>query len=145
MDVSISMTDETLNELLPGGDKDALAAAQLAVDEAQRKVRTTSEDSNTSVDDAEYAITTANNALVDAQFTYSTAYWDMDWVNRYGTDPNEPFILVNSKYVANVLDAEGRRTYEKAFAHGTRWATQCRKGRSNRLARRATCQGIQTD
>lgn len=106
---------ETLNELLPGGDKDALAAAQLAVDEAQRKVRTTSEDSNTSVDDAEYAITTANNALIDAQFAYSTAYWDMDWVNRYGTDPNEPFILVNGKYVANVLDAEGRRNYEKAF------------------------------
>ncbi|MCE2849611.1 MAG: HlyD family efflux transporter periplasmic adaptor subunit [Roseiflexaceae bacterium] len=106
---------EALNALLPGGDKDALAAAQLALDEAQRKVRITNEDSDISVDDAEYAITTANNALIDAQFAYSKAYWDLDWVNRYGTDPKEPFILVNNKYVANVLDAEGRRGYEKAF------------------------------
>ncbi len=106
---------DALNELLPGGDKDALAAAQLAVDEAQRKVRNTTEDSDTSIDDADYAITTATNTLVDAQYSYSQAYWNLDWVNRYGTDPKEPYILVNGKYVANVLDEAGKRTYNKEF------------------------------
>lgn len=112
---AVQVARDALNELLPGGDKDALAAAQTALDEAQRKVRTTTEDSDTSVDDADYAITTATNTLIDVQYDYSKAYWNLDWVHRYGTDPKEPYIFVNSKYVPNVLDDDGKRSYEKAF------------------------------
>lgn len=103
---------EALNDLLPGGDKDALLAAQTALDEAQRAVRTTTEDSDATVDNAEYAITTATNTLVDTQFAYSTAYWHLDWVNRYGTDPITPFKLDGTP---NLLDEAGKRNYIRAF------------------------------
>lgn len=112
---AVTNAREALNLLLPGGDNDVIQAAQKILDEKQRAVRTTNEDTATATDDAVYAITTATNALVDTQFSYSKAYWNLDWVHRYGTDPIAPYVLVNGKYIPNVLDAEGRYTYEKAF------------------------------
>lgn len=116
---AVTNARDALNLLLPGGDNDVINAAQKALDEKQRAVRTTDEDTATAADDATYAITTATNSLIDTQFSYSKAYWNLDWVNRYGTDPANPFILVNGKYIPNVLDAEGRYNYEKAFLGAT--------------------------
>ena len=116
---AVTNAREALNLLLPGGDNDVIQAAQKALDEKQRAVRTIDEDTATAADDATYAITTATNSLIDTQFSYSKAYWNLDWVNRYGTDPANPFILVNGKYIPNLLDAEGRYNYEKAFLSAT--------------------------
>lgn len=116
---AVANAREALNNLLPGGDKDVIVAAQKALDEKQRTVRTTDEDTATAADDATYAITTATNALIDTQYSYSKAYWNLDWVHRYGTDPANPFILVNGNYVPNILDADGRYGYEKAFVGAT--------------------------
>ena len=116
---AVTNAREALNLLLPGGDNDVINAAQKALDEKQRAVRTIDEDTATAADDATYAITTATNSLIDTQFSYSKAYWNLDWVNRYGTDPANPFILVNGKYIPNLLDAEGRYNYEKAFLGAT--------------------------
>ncbi len=116
---AVANARDALNLLLPGGDNDVIQAAQKNLDEKQRAVRTTDEDTATAADDATYAITTATNSLIDTQYDYSKAYWNLDWVNRYGTDPANPYIFVNGKYIPNVLDAEGRHTYEKAFASAT--------------------------
>ncbi len=108
-----------LDEILPGGTKDLLKSAQKDLDTKIRAARTTQEDSVISVEDAEYAITTATNTLVDTQLAYSKAYWHVDWVKRYGTDPLEPFIWFNMKRVPNYLDDEGKREYDKALIAAT--------------------------
>lgn len=116
---AVATARKQLEELLPGGTKDLLKAAQKDLDAKIRTARTTQEDSVISVEDAEYAITTATNALIDAQLAYSKAYWHMDWVKRYGTDPLEPFIWFNMKQVPNYLNDEGKRIYEKALIGAT--------------------------
>ncbi|MFM2032269.1 MAG: hypothetical protein RLZZ297_1034 [Chloroflexota bacterium] len=116
---AVATARKQLEALLPGGTKDLLKAAQKDLDAKIIAARTTQEDGSVTVEDAEYAITTATNALVDAQLAYSKAYWHMDWVKRYGTDPLEPFIWFNMKKVPNVLNDEGKRNYEKAFIAAT--------------------------
>ena len=116
---AVTNAREALNLLLPGGDNDVIQAAQKKLDEKQREIRMTDEDTATATDDAIYAITTVTNSLIDTQFSYSKAYWKLDWVHRYGTDPDEPFILVSGKYIPNVLDTEGRYNYEKEFLSAT--------------------------
>ncbi len=110
---------KALAELLPGGDKDALAAAEKDLEAKTRALRVLKEDSTVTIEDTEYAIKTATQSLIDAQFAYSKAYWHWDWVKRYGTDPIEPVIYVDGKPERNYLDAEGKRTYEKAFIGAT--------------------------
>jgi multidrug resistance efflux pump len=116
---AVTTARKQLEDLLPGGTKDLLEASQKDLDTKIRVARTTQEDSVISVEDAEYAITTATNSLIDMQFAYSKAFWHMDWVKRYGTDPLEPFIWFNMKQVPNYLDDEGKRTYEKALIAAT--------------------------
>jgi multidrug efflux pump subunit AcrA (membrane-fusion protein) len=116
---AVANARDALNLLLPGGDKDVVQAAQKNLDDKQRAVRTTDEDTATAADDAVYGITTATNSLIDTQYDYSKAYWNLDWVHRYGTDPANPYIFVNGTYIPNLLDAEGKHSYEKAFASAT--------------------------
>jgi len=116
---AVDIAREALLDLLPGGDKDALAAAEKDVATKSRQARVTKEDATVSVEDAEYAIKTATQSLIDTQFAYSKAYWHLDWVKRYGTDPLEPVIYVDGKPERNYLDEEGKRAYEKAFIGAT--------------------------
>lgn len=116
---AVDSAREALLDLLPGGDKDALAAAEKDLATKSRQARIAKEDAAVTVEDAEYAISTATQSLIDTQFAYSKAYWHWDWVKRYGTDPIEPVIYVDGKPVRNYLDAEGKRAYEKAFIGAT--------------------------
>lgn len=116
---AVDTAREALLDLLPGGDKDALAAAEKDLATKSRQARIAKEDATISVEDAEHAISTATQSLIDTQFAYSKAYWHWDWVKRYGTDPVEPVIFVDGKPQRNYLDAEGKRAYEKAFISAT--------------------------
>lgn len=116
---AVATARKQLEALLPGGTKDLLKSAQKDLDAKIIAARNAQEDGTITVEDAEYAITTATNALIDAQLAYSKAYWHMDWVKRYGTDPLEPFIWFNMKKVPNYLDDEGKRVYEKALIAAT--------------------------
>lgn len=116
---AVDTAREALLDLLPGGDKDALAAAEKNLATKQREARIAKEDGTVSVEDAEYAIRTVTQSLIDTQFAYSKAYWHWDWVKRYGTDPIEPVIYVDGKPQRNYLDEEGKRGYEKAFITAT--------------------------
>lgn len=116
---AVDTAREALLDLLPGGDKDALAAAEKDLASKSRQARITKEDATISVEDAEYAINTATQSLIETQFAYSKAYWHWDWVKRYGTDPIEPVVYVDGKPQRNYLDDEGKRSYEKAFIGAT--------------------------
>ncbi|MEY3989293.1 MAG: hypothetical protein RI985_374 [Chloroflexota bacterium] len=116
---AVETARDALLDLLPGGDKDALAAAEKDLATKQRLARVTKEDATISIEDAEYAIKTVTQSLIDTQFAYSKAYWHWDWVKRYGTDPIEPVIYVDGKPERNYLDEEGKRSYEKAFINAT--------------------------
>jgi len=116
---AVATARKQLEDILPGGKKDLLKAAQKDLDAKIIAARNTQEDGVITVEDAEYAITTATNTLIDTQFAYSKAYWHVDWVKRYGTDPLEPFIWFNMKQVPNYLDDEGKRTYDKALTAAT--------------------------
>jgi len=116
---AVESAREALLDLLPGGEKDALAAAEKDLATKSRQLRILKEDSTVSVEDSQIAIKTATQALKDAQYAYSNAYWDWDWVKRYGTDPKEPVIYVDDKPQGNFLNAEKKREYEKAFLNAT--------------------------
>lgn len=116
---AVESARKALLELLPGGDKDALATAQKTLEEKTRALRILKEDSTITIEDTEYAIKTATQTLIDTQYAYSKAYWDWDWVKRYGTDPREPVIYVDGVPQKNYLDADGKRAYEKTFIGAT--------------------------
>ncbi|MFZ9856737.1 MAG: HlyD family efflux transporter periplasmic adaptor subunit [Roseiflexaceae bacterium] len=116
---AVDSAREALIDLLPGGDKDALAAAEKDLATKLRQARVIKEDATVTVEDTEYAINIATQALIDTQFAYSKAYWHWDWVKRYGTDPIEPVIYVDGKPQRNYLDDEEKRAYEKAFIGAT--------------------------
>jgi multidrug resistance efflux pump len=111
----LTIAREALDELLPGGDKDVIAAAQKEYDTKVREARIASEDNQDEVDGAKQAISVATQDLIDTQYAYSKAYWHWDWVIRYGTDPVEPYIFVNGRWERNYLDEEGKRQYERAY------------------------------
>jgi multidrug resistance efflux pump len=111
----LDVAREALNELLPGGEKDVIVAAQKEYDTKVREARIAGEDNQDDIDGAQQAIGVATQDLIDTQYAYSKAYWHWDWVLRYGTDPVEPYIFVNGKWERNYLDAEGKRNYERAY------------------------------
>ena len=115
----LEVAREALNELLPGGAKDVLIAAQKDYDAKVREARNTAEDKETEVTNATRAIATASQELIDTQAKYSEAYWNWDWVVTYGTDPIEPFLCVGGRCQPNLLDDEGKRTYERALFDAT--------------------------
>jgi HlyD family secretion protein len=87
-ELALQRAEADLARLLPGGaaDQQRAAAEQLAKTERATEVER---------DAASEAKTRAENALIDAtvavqnaQRAYSDAFWDVDWVRKYGTDPN---------------------------------------------------------
>lgn len=79
----------------PGGPDDparqqeaALAAAQRDLAAAQRAAASARDEASGAKSDAEDALVQAAEDLKAAQERYSKAYWENDWVEKYGTDPN---------------------------------------------------------
>ncbi len=98
-ELDLEQAREDLNRLLPGGEDDLLRAAQKQLEDALREARKTRDDGSWSKTGAEEALQQRTEALIDAQEAFSTAEWQWDWVQRYGTDPENP----------TIIDAEGRR------------------------------------
>lgn len=84
---------EDLNRMMPGGAEDLTYDAQQELNAAQRTLKETRDNASKSKTDAEHALIEATEALKEAQQAYSDAYWDKDWVERYGTDPIEEEIV----------------------------------------------------
>ncbi|MFL5801354.1 MAG: HlyD family efflux transporter periplasmic adaptor subunit [Roseiflexaceae bacterium] len=85
--LGLENAQEDLKRLLPGGDDDPIRKAQLALEQAQRERNKTDASGSETKTGAEYALLKAAEAVQDAQKAYSAAWWDNDWVEKYGTDP----------------------------------------------------------
>jgi multidrug resistance efflux pump len=79
---------EDLQALLPGGANDPIRAAQKELEEAQRAARDANREGSEGKTQAEFDLVAKTEALQDSQDAYSEAFWDNDWAQKYGTDPN---------------------------------------------------------
>jgi multidrug efflux pump subunit AcrA (membrane-fusion protein) len=87
--LDLEQANEDLQRLLPGGADDPIRAAQ---DELEEAIRASENDKATASEaktNAEYTVVKNTEALQDQQRAYSKAWWDWDWVQRYGTHPRE--------------------------------------------------------
>jgi multidrug efflux pump subunit AcrA (membrane-fusion protein) len=88
-EIALANAQEDLRRLLPGGEDDPIRAAQEKLEDAIQQAKETSTSASEAKTNAEYALELKARALEDAQKAYSKAYWENDWVERYGTHPTE--------------------------------------------------------
>src|SRR5206468_729251 len=86
-ELGVENAQEDLKRLLPGGDDDPIRKAQQALEQAEREAKQTGDTGSEGKTNAEYALLKATETVQDAQKAYSKAWWDNDWVQKYGTDP----------------------------------------------------------
>lgn len=115
-ELEVEKAQLALDALLPGGEKDALKKAQLALEEAQRELQRTRDDKSWAKTSSEQALKDKADALEKAQNAYSDAKWDWEWVQKYGTDPANPFTIgPDGEKIPNKLTDKQKRDYEQKF------------------------------
>jgi multidrug efflux pump subunit AcrA (membrane-fusion protein) len=88
-ELELREAQEDLTRLLPGGADDPTHQAQRALEQAQQAAETGGASASEEKTNAEHELLLKTEALQDAQRAYSAAWWDNDWVERYGTHPTE--------------------------------------------------------
>ena len=88
-ELDLHEAQEDLVRLLPGGEDDPTHKAQRDLEQAQQDAGTGSATASEAKTNAEHDVLLKAEALQDAQQAYSTARWDNDWVQNYGTHPTE--------------------------------------------------------
>ncbi len=91
-ELGVERARRDLERLLPGGEADIFKELQERLEAAQRDLRNVRDDASWAKTSAEEALRDSAEALSDTQKAYSVAYWNWDWVQRYGTDPENPFV-----------------------------------------------------
>lgn len=87
-ELALQRAEADLARLLPGGADDQQRAAAAALADAERANKETKDAASEAKTRTENALIEATEALQNAQDAYSDAYWDVEWVRKYGTDPN---------------------------------------------------------
>jgi multidrug efflux pump subunit AcrA (membrane-fusion protein) len=88
-ELELREAQEDLARLLPGGADDPILQAQRALEQAQQAAETGGATASEEKTTAEHDLLLKTEAVQDAQQAYSAAWWDNDWVERYGTHPTE--------------------------------------------------------
>jgi HlyD family secretion protein len=88
-EMDLQEAQEDLARLLPGGADDPTHTAQRELEKAQQDADTGNATASEAKTNAEHDMLLKTEALQDAQQAYSTAKWDNDWVQNYGTHPTE--------------------------------------------------------
>jgi multidrug efflux pump subunit AcrA (membrane-fusion protein) len=115
-ELDLEQAREDLTLLLPGGENDVVRAAQKQLEEAEREARRTRDDRSWEKTNAEEALRQRADALVDAQEAFSTADWNWKWVERYGTDPDNPTIIdEDGNRVPNRLTDKQKKEFQDAL------------------------------
>jgi HlyD family secretion protein len=115
-ELAVEEAQEALNLLLPGGENDALREAQQALEEAQRELERTRDDTSWAKTSAEEDLKSRADALEKAQNAFSDARWDWEWVEKYGTDPDNPYTLgPDGEKIPNKVTDQQRREFEQAL------------------------------
>lgn len=134
-EIALQRAQEDWASLQPGGANDPLREARQAVEDARRELKTTRETASEAKTLAEHALITATEAVQQAQTNYSDAFWDLDWVEKYGTDPNvvveDP--VTGEEYHPEVTDEE-RKAFREALVQAERALAKAQ--RDLELARR---------
>ncbi|MFP4438033.1 MAG: biotin/lipoyl-binding protein [Chloroflexaceae bacterium] len=120
-EITLQRAQEDLAALQPGGANDPLREARETVEDAQRELKTTRDNASEAKTQAENALIEATQAVEIAQDNYSDAYWDWDWVQRYGTDPNNEIEdpVTGESYHPELSDTE-KEEFRRAFEQATR-------------------------
>ncbi len=103
----LQQAQQDLARVLPDGAASPVEAARKQLEEAQRAVKEIGDEASRAKTDAEIALREATEAVQAAQRAYSDAWWDWDWVQRYGTDPN------NEQKITDPLTGEERSVREE--------------------------------
>jgi multidrug efflux pump subunit AcrA (membrane-fusion protein) len=103
-ELGVTQAKEDLALVTPGGENDPIRQAQKELADAQREAKQTGDSGSEAKTTAEYNLTKSAEALQDAQKARDKAYWDNDWAQRHGTNPDQPY---------NVDPTTGKRTPNK--------------------------------
>lgn len=105
-----------LNRLESGPDVDDLQAAQAQLDQSQINLTTQRDQLSSAKTNAEIRLEQATNELISAQTAFSAAQWNLEHVEKYGTDPVNPSTTGQdgSKEKNNLNDTQ-KQQYRDAF------------------------------
>lgn len=128
--LTLQNAQEDLKRLLPGGEDDPIRTAQRNLEAAIKKANTTGTSGSEAKTSAEYALVKASEALQDGQQAYSKAFWDNDWVQRFGTDPNQPYTVdpETGKRTPNTLTDEQKAEFQTALVHAAQALRDLERG-----------------
>jgi multidrug efflux pump subunit AcrA (membrane-fusion protein) len=121
-ELTLQNAQDDLKRLLPGGDDDPIRQAQQAVEQAQREVSKTNSSGSETKTGAEYTLLTATESVQDKQKAYSEAWWNLDWVTKYGTHPTELELVPGSttRYRHRKLSDEEKENFKDALTSAER-------------------------
>ncbi len=120
-ELDVERARQELARLLPGGEADVFSEAQQQLDTALRDLRNARDDASWAKTTAEEALRDSAEALNDSQKAYSTAWWNWDWVQKYGTDPENPTIIdPNGVRVPNRLTDKQKEEYRNKLTQAER-------------------------
>src|SRR5262245_39711365 len=88
-ELELHEAQQDLARLQPGGAEDPMNQAQRDLEQAQQAAETGKATASEDKTNAEHDTLLKTEAVQDAQQAYSTAWWDNDWVQKYGTHPTE--------------------------------------------------------
>jgi multidrug resistance efflux pump len=121
-EIDLQQAKDDLTTVLPGGENDPIRAAQKALAEAQQAAKDASASGSEAKTSAEDAVQKASEALQDQQKAREKAYWDNDWAQRYGTNPDNPYTVdpVTGKRTPNTLTDDEKQAYADAVVKADR-------------------------
>jgi multidrug efflux pump subunit AcrA (membrane-fusion protein) len=129
-ELDLEQAQEDLALVLPGGENDPIRTAQKELETAQRAAKTSSDSGSEGKTGAEYSLTKAAEQLQDAQKARDKAFWENDWVEKYGTDPKQPFIVdpTTGKKIPNKLSDDQKQAYADALVAADRTLRETERG-----------------
>ena len=129
-ELDVTQAKEDLALVLPGGDDDPIRQAQQELVDLQRAAKDTGDTGSEAKTSAEYALTKASEALLDAQKAREKAFWRNDWAQKYGTDPDNPSTIdpVTGKKIPNKLTDEQKQEFADTLTAALRSEREAERG-----------------
>jgi multidrug efflux pump subunit AcrA (membrane-fusion protein) len=120
--LALDNAQEDLARVLPGGEDDPIRAAQQALEDARREAEGTGDSGSEAKTEAEYALLKSAEALQDAQKAREKAFWNNDWAQKFGTDPENPYTVdpETGKKTSNRLTDEQIEAFADALIEADR-------------------------
>lgn len=87
--LALRRAEEDLARLTGAGPDSLLSEAERALEQARVEAKVAADEASEAKTRAEHAVIGAGEAVAQAQARYSDAFWDLDWVTKYGTHPRE--------------------------------------------------------